>query len=60
MSEQELKAKVDRVIGMAGDDEAAHSEEDDLHLEIIEAFCPNWVVAEVKRLTDADFARWCA
>lgn len=60
MSEGELKDKVDRVIGMAGDDEIAHSEEDNLHLEIIESFCPEWVKAEVKRLSEADFARWCA
>lgn len=60
MSEEELKAKVNRVIKMAGDDEAAHSEEDDLHLEVIEAFCPDWVKKEIKRLSKADFARWCA
>lgn len=60
MSEEELKAKADRVIAMADDDEAAHSEEDDLHLEVIEAFCPDWVKAEIKRLSEADFQRWCA
>ncbi len=60
MTKETLKEKVDRIIAMAGDDEAAHSAEDDLHLEIIGAFCPDWVVAEIARLSMADFNRWCA
>ena len=60
MTEQELRARVDAVIALAGDDERAHACEDDLHLEVIAAFCPDWVVAEVKRLSDASFMRWCA
>lgn len=60
MNKEELKAKVDRVISMAGDDEAAHSEEDALHIEIINSFCPKWVSDEVARMSAADFARWCA
>lgn len=60
MKKEELKDKVDRIISMRGDDEMAHGEEDNLHLEVIKAFCPDWVVAEIQRLSDADFARWCA
>lgn len=60
MTSEELKEEVDRVIGMAGDDEAAHSAEDDLHLEVIKAFCPEWVVREIDRLSKTNFARWCA
>ncbi len=42
------------------DDEQAHIDEDRLHLAVIKAFCPDWVVAEIDRLSKADFARWCA
>lgn len=55
-----LKQEVDRIIATASDDEAAHSMEDDLHIEVIEAFCPKWVVDEISRLSAADFERWCA
>lgn len=60
MTKEELKKRVDAIIDMSGDDEVAHSREDDLHIEIINTFCPDWVKEEVKRLSDADFARWCA
>ena len=60
MEKEELKHKIDLIIEKSGDDEIAHANEDDLHLEIIEKFCPEWVKEEVKRLTNADFARWCA
>lgn len=60
MELEELKNKIDTIISYGVDPEAAHSAEDDLHLEVIEKFCPEWVVAEIKRLSAADFARWCA
>lgn len=60
MNEKELKKRVDSIIAVGGDDEVAHGREDDLHIELIGLFCPEWVVKEVKRLSDADFARWCA
>lgn len=60
MKTEQLKEKVDQIIAGASDDEAAHSAEDDLHIEVIKAFCPDWVVAEIERLSNADFARWCA
>lgn len=60
MTPEQLKTKVKEIIAMAGDDEVAHSREDDLHLEVIRAFCPDWVVKEIDTLSKADFARWCA
>ena len=60
MEVDELKDKVNRIIAMAGDPEAAHSEEDDLHLELIALYCPYQVRQEVLRLQEANFPRWCA
>lgn len=60
MDEDELKNKVNLIISLRGDDEAAHSKEDNLHREIIKKLCPAWVVAEVERLSQADFNRWRA
>lgn len=60
MTEEELKQKVDEIIKISGDPEQAHSNEDDLHIELIQEFCPNWVIKEVQRLSDTDFPRWCA
>ena len=60
MTQETLQKKVDRIIAMSGDDEMAHSEEDELHLDVIKTFCPDWVVSEIDRLSSADFKRWCA
>lgn len=61
MTEEELQDKIKVIVKEhAGDDEAQHSLEDDLHLEVIEAFCPVWVQAKIQRLSNADFNRWCA
>lgn len=57
----DLRQRVDTVIVKGtDDDEAAHSMEDQLHLDIIGFFCPDWVRAEIERLSHADFARWCS
>jgi hypothetical protein len=57
----DLKARIDNIIEIGKyDDESAHCSEDDLHRELIEEFCPEWVVKEIDRLSKADFARWCA
>lgn len=56
----DLKKQVDEIISHADDDERAHAEEDTLHLEVINKFCPDWVADEISRLSDADFQRWCA
>lgn len=55
-----LKKRVDRIIEQISDPEMAHSDEDDLHREIIASFCPPWVQKEINRLSEADFPRWCA
>jgi hypothetical protein len=60
VSPEELRQRVDAVIAKSDDDEAAHGMEDDLYLEIMDAFCPDWVRAEVTRLCAAPFNRWCA
>lgn len=60
MNQDELKHRVDAVIAKADDDEAAHGMEDQLHLDVIREFCPEWVQAEIKRLTETYFCRWCA
>jgi len=60
MTQETLKKEVDRIIAMSGDDEAAHSAEDDLHLLVIGTFCPSWVVSEIARLSITEFNRWCA
>ena len=60
MSPEELKRRVDAVIAKADDDEVAHMMEDTLRLDVIADFCPQWVGAEISRLADADFCRWCA
>ena len=60
MTHDELKAAVDAIIKIACDNEVAHSREDDLHRELIKQFCPEWVKAEIERLSAAEFERWCA
>lgn len=60
MDIEELQDKVNRIIAMAGDPERAHSEEDDLHLELIALYCPYDVRQEVLRLAETSFPRWCA
>lgn len=60
MTPEQLKKRVDNIIAMASDDEGAHSAEDDLHLQVIYAFAPEWAQNEIERLSVADFNRWCA
>lgn len=60
MTPDELRERVDAVMAKSDDDEAAHALEDDLYLEIMGAFCPDWVRAEVARLCAAPFNRWTA
>lgn len=60
MNKEELKKRVDEIIKISWDDEEAHSLEDDLHMELIKFFCPDYVKREINRLSKADFARWCA
>ena len=60
MTKEGLVNRVNEIIAGKGDPERAHSDEDELHLEMIELFCPDWVREEIKRLNNADFPRWCA
>lgn len=60
MNEKQLERRVDEIIALRADDEAAHTKEDSLHLAVIEEYCPAWVRREIKRLSDVDFSRWCA
>lgn len=55
-----LAEVVDAIIESGIDPEAAHVHEDNLHHALIEFFCPDWVKAQINRLTMADFARWYA
>lgn len=50
---------------MAGDDEAAHSEEDKLHRDVLFAIAlgaadPSELAAEALKTGAIEFARWCA
>lgn len=60
MTKEKLKQKVDEIIEIGWDPEAAHSEEDKLYLKLIQKFCPLYVKKEIKRLLNADFPRWCS
>lgn len=60
MSNEELKKRVDEIIAMAYDPEAAHSSEDDLYIALLTEYLPVDMLKEVMRLQKADFARWTA
>lgn len=60
MTQEELRNAVGSIIAGASDYEFAHAEEDRLHVQIINTFCPEWVKSEVARLQDANFPRYCA
>ena len=55
-----MKKRVDDIIKMSGDPEAAHSEEDDLLVELLTEHLPVDKLSELIRLQKADFPRWCA
>jgi hypothetical protein len=62
----DVRADVEAVRRMAGDDEIAHSEEDHLHLSVLEAIADGTATdpAECARIAlstrEILFARWCA
>lgn len=60
MTKAELKKRVDEIISEADDDEAAHSDEDSLYIELMAEYLPVDLLKEVVRLQQANFARWCA
>lgn len=63
MNEKQLRARVNKIIKQIkedADNEQAHCDEDALHQDIIDEFCPEWVKKEVDRLSEEDFTRWYA
>lgn len=59
-NKEQLAIIVDTIIKGGDDSEQAHGYEDELHLQLIMQFCPDWVKEEVKRLRSASFPRWYA
>jgi hypothetical protein len=45
-----LRQRVDLILAHGAEPETFHAEEDDLMADLIKAFCPEWVVAEIARL----------
>lgn len=61
MTKEDLAIAVNQIIAKGvRDPETAHSDEDELHLQLIGTFCPDWAVDEIHRLEAADFPRWYA
>ena len=66
MSLDENQKRIDQLREIAGDDEAAHSEEDDLRRDVLRAIadgeCDDPAAAARLVLTTSEirFARWCA
>ena len=62
---QEVAARVEAIAGMVGDDEVAHSAEDELWHDVLMAIAngddePQKLAAEALHTRDFDFHRWCA
>lgn len=65
MTVEEVKEAIKRIDSMSGDDEAAHSAEDDLHQEVLAAIADGTehsaeLAKEALKTLDISFARWCA
>jgi len=66
MTVEFVKAAVAAVERVGGDDEQAHSQEDDLHLAVLTAIAegtcedPQACAKEAIKTVALDFARWCA
>lgn len=56
----EIVSRVDEILANGADPERQHADEDQLLRDLIEAFVPAQIKAEIKRLADADFPRWGA
>jgi hypothetical protein len=61
----EVKARVAEIRALAGDDESAHSSEDALWAEVLQAIAdgaPNAkeLAKAALKTSEIDFARWCA
>lgn len=66
MTVEEIESEVERIRGMAGDDEAAHGAEDDLWRRVLEYIAtgkaddPQHLALEALGTTKIEFQRWCA
>lgn len=66
MNLEEAKRRVEAIRAIRGDDEYAHSAEDDLHRDFIRAVIAanlgemSEVAAEVLKTEEIEFCRWCA
>lgn len=66
MNVEEVKARVQAIRANSGDDEAAHSDEDNLHQEVLQAIAdgtcddPRACAGAALETTKIDFSRWCA
>ena len=61
----DVRRRVEEIRAIAGDDEAAHSDEDSLHELVLRAIAdgaPNAaeLAAEALKTGEIKFARWCA
>ena len=61
LTTEEVTGWVNRIREIADDDEAAHSEEDDLRHAVLETLAPTSPLAAIALTTsEITFARWCA
>lgn len=65
MTVDDVKAKVERIRAMAGDDEAAHSAQDDLYDHVLNAIAtgaadPAALALAALEAGEIEFQRWCA
>ena len=66
MTIDEVEAEVERIRAMAGDDEAAHSAEDDLWEKVLHTIAsgygdkPSSLALAALKTKDIAFQRWCA
>lgn len=66
MTVKDVEHAIAKIDSCKGDDEAAHSYEDDLHMDVLraiadgEAESPVEMAALALTTKDIDFARWCA
>ncbi len=62
---EDVVRRVAKIVGMAGDDEAAHGEEDALHEDVLKAIAagalnPAELAAEALKTLEIEFSRWYA
>lgn len=66
MTLDEIQSRVQYIEAIKGDDESAHSQEDDLHETFIEYLADNYhgeiadMANEILKTRKINFARWCA